>query len=207
MTINSGSQAPSVLRDFRVLMILFIGLRVVLLMARPPDGLMAYGEFQNFYYLADLTRETGKLPFIGYWSEYPPLFVWLNLGLHQLLIVARGMPDHTYFYSLSFIGFVADIGNLTLVYRIGSKIYGDAKGLDIAWVYAMVGVPIVFIMWNFESLTTFFMLLGLWWLMQDKDLPSAAAAAAGTLTKIMPGLLTPVAWRYRSPKKPEFIQG
>ncbi len=197
----------SPLRDFRTLFLLFVGLRAILLIAHDPAGLMTYGEFWNFYNLADITRLTGKLPFIGYWSEYPPLFVWLNLGIHQSLLVWQGLGDHAYFYALSLLALLADCGNLWLIRKLGERLYGSARGLDIAWAYALIGVPLVFLMWNFETLTTFFMLLGLWWFLEGRDGRSALAIAAGALTKVMPGLLVPVVWRYRSLRKSAYYTG
>lgn len=195
VTANSQS---SPLRDFRVLMLLFIGLRVVVLVAHDLDGLRQYGELINFYRVAELTGETGLLPFVGYWVEYPPLFAWLNTGLYTLLFTVLGSPNHTYYYAWALISIAADCGNLVLIHRISSRLYGADRGLDIGWVYALLGVPLVFMAWNFELLTTLFMLLGLWWLISGRETESALAAAAGALTKVMPGLLVPVVWRFRS---------
>jgi hypothetical protein len=193
--------ASPTLRDFRILLYLFIGLRVVLLMSRDLAGLMQYGELMNFYRLAEITQVTGRLPFVGYWSEYPPVFVWLNLGLHQFLIVWRGLADHTYYYALSLLYVIADCGNLWLIYRLGERLYGPDHGPDIAWVYALLGVPLVLMTWTFEAVTEFFMLLGLWLLLEGKETRSAVAIATGVLTKVMPGLLTPVVWRFRPPRR------
>lgn len=198
---SEGRNGAVLLRDFRILLLLFIGLRLVILAAHDPSGLMAYGEFDNFYKFADITRVTGLLPFIGYWMEYPPLFVWPNLALHMALNVWLGLPEHTYYYTLALIVLAADVGNLILMRRLGERLYGVQGGLDIAWAYAILGVPLVFLMWNVEPVVTLFMLLGLLWLLEGKDRRSALAVAAGALIKVMPALLVPTAWRFRSPKK------
>lgn len=190
--------SPSPLRSIAVVVMLFIGLRITILMVREPSGLMQFGESINLYRVAELTAVTGQLPMVGHWVEYPPLITVLNTGLHQLLVVALRLPDHAYFYAFSLIYLLADTGNLYLIYRIGSRVYGQGRGLDIAWTYALLGPPLVFLTWNFEALTAFFMLLGLWWLLEGKDARSAISIAAGALTKVMPGLLVPVAWRFRS---------
>ncbi len=191
----------SPLGDWRVLVLLFIGLRLAILAAHDPQGLMDYGEFDNFYKFADITRVTGELPYIGYWMEYPPLFVWPNLGLQQLITVALHAQEHTYDYVLALIVLAADVGNLWLIRRIGTRLYGPERGLDLAWVYALLGVPLVFLMWNIETVVTFLMLLGLANLLEGRDGRSAVATAAGALVKVMPGLLLPVALRFRSVKK------
>ena len=127
----------------------------------------------NFYRVAEITGATGLLPFVGYWVEYPPLIAWLNTGLYSLIITVMGSPDHVYYYAWTLISIAADCGNLVLIHRIGSRLYGPDQGLDIAWVYAVLGVPLVFMAWNFELLTTLFMLLGLWWLVAGRDTGSA----------------------------------
>ncbi len=195
--MSQPKAALSPLRDFRLLLLLFLGMRVVLLIAHDLYGLMQFGELINFFRIAEITQVTERLPFIAYWVEYPPLFVWLNTGLHQLLIVWGGLPDHAYYYALSLLYIVADCSNLWLIYRLGMRLYGEARGLDIALVYALLGVPLVFMTWTFEALTAFFMLLGLWLLLEGKETRSAIAIAAGVLTKVMPGLLVPVAWRFK----------
>jgi hypothetical protein len=202
--LKSGDRpcpASSSLRDFRTLLILFVGLRLVVLIGRDIGGLMHFGDFSTLYSLAEITQETGRLPFVGYWSEYPPVFVWINLGLHRLLIVQRGLPDHTYYYALALLNVIADCGNLWLIYRLGERLYGPDHGPDVAWVYALLGMSLVLMTWTFEAVTEFFMLLGLWLLLEGKESRSAVAIAAGVLTKVMPGLLTPVVWRFRPPRR------
>lgn len=194
------SRPISPLRDFRVLLLLFVGLRLMLLAARPVDGLIAYGEFDNFYKFADITRQTGQLPYIGYWMEYPPLFVWPNLAIHQLTQVVLGLPEHTYYYALGLLVLAADTGNLWVMKRLGERLYGPERGLDLAWAYALIGVPLVFLLWNLEPVVTFFMLLGLLLLLEGQDARSAVSTIAGALIKVFPGLLVPVVWRFRDGK-------
>jgi len=199
---GEGEPAPtSALRHLRALVILFVGLRLTVLLAREPGGLMQFGELLNFYRVAEITPLTGRLPLIGYWVEYPPLFAYLNLGLHQLLIAWLGAADQAYFYAWALITLAADTGNLWLMHRLGSRLYGPAVGLDLAWAYALLGAPLVFLMWNFEALTALCMLLGLWWLLEGREARSAIAIAAGALLKVMPGLLVPVVWRFRPLKQ------
>ena len=196
------------IRDFRVLLALFVTLRLAVLITLDPFSETAYyGDFYNFYRLAEVTQLTGRLPFLGYWMEYPPLLVWLNLGLHQLIVVWRGMPPHTYYYTLSLLALAADCGNLALIRRIGSHLYGAERGIDLAWVYALLGVPLVFISWNLDAITTLLMLLGLWALLQGHEVRSALAVAGGVLVKVMPGLFVPVVWRFRPPRRAVIYTG
>ncbi len=197
----SGQQPLSPLRDFRLLLMLFIGLRLSLLVGFDLSGLIAYGDFTNYYRVAEITRVTGRLPFIGYWVEYPPLFGWTNFGLYQLLITWGGSSEHAYYYALSLLVLLADAGNLWLMHRIGGRLYGPERGLDIAWMYALLGVPSVLMTWDIEPVIAFFMLQGLWWLLEGQDIRSALAIATGALIKVTPGLLLPVVWRFRPLKR------
>ena len=49
--------------------------------------------------------------------------------------------------------------------------------MALAWIYALLLVPVVFAWWNFEVMVTFTLLLSLWWLVRyrldaaDVDLP------------------------------------
>ncbi len=54
-----------------------------------------------------------------------------------------------------------DVGNLVLVRRIGSRLYGAATGMALAWIYALTLAPLVLIWWNFEPLVAFFLLWAL----------------------------------------------
>lgn len=208
---DEGRQAPpftASLRDFRTLLALFITLRLVVLITLEPfSGATYYGDFYNLYRLAEITQLTGRLPFLGYWMEYPPLLVWLNLGLHQLIVVWCGMPPHTYYYALSLLALAADCGNLALIRRIGAHLYGPERGLDLAWAYALLGVPLVFISWHLDAITTLLMLAGLWALLQGREVRSALAIAGGILVKVMPGLLVPVVWRFRPPRRAALYTG
>ena len=68
----------ALLVDFRVLVLLFVSLRLLLLMAYPPvgtqgsEGLTLGGDRLYHYQLARLSAN-GDLPFRDWWSEFPPI--------------------------------------------------------------------------------------------------------------------------------------
>ncbi len=195
--ISTGEKQVPIFHDFRLLLILFIGLRLVILVAYDTGQLAYYGELDIFYQYGELTAITGKLPYIGLWMEYPPLFVWPNLAIYTVLITWLGLGQHAYYTVMALIFLLADIGNLVLIRKIGTKIYGTDRGMGLAWCYALLGFPLVQMVWNYEPLVTFYMLLGLWLLLDHKETGSAFAVAAGALTKVFPGFLVPVVWRFR----------
>ncbi len=193
---------PVLLGDFRLLLYLFVGLRLLLLVVYQPlvvegveRGVTAGGDMAYFYALAQLSDD-GLYPYRDYWSEFPPLWPWLYVGLYRLL--AAGEPSYTAFASvLGLILLAFDTGNLILLKRIGSRLHGRETGLALAWIYAALLAPAVFIWWNFEAIVVFALLLGLWWLLTGRDQRSALAVAAGGLAKFVPLILLPVVWRAR----------
>lgn len=191
----------ALLGDLRLLLILFVGLRVALLLTYEPliigdieRGLTAQGDYAYYHALAQLT-ERGLLPFRDWWSEFPPVWSFIITGVYSL------QPAYGAFATLiGLLLLLADIGNLLLVRKLGERLHGAGTGLALAWIYALLAAPLVFAWWNFELLVTFLLLLGLWWLLQGHMLRSGVAVALGTLTKFTPALLLGAVWRFRPPR-------
>lgn len=191
------------LSDFRLLLILFVAFRLMLLIVYHPlvlagveRGISAGGDFATYFQLGALSGD-GLLPFRDWWSEFPPIPSYLITGLVQVL---GAQPTYTAFASLlGLIMLAFDAGNLVLVRRIGTRLHGANTGIALAWIYALMLAPAVFIWWNFEPMVAFWLLLSLHWLLQERDLPSALTAAAGALTKFTPALLIGAVWRFRQP--------
>jgi hypothetical protein len=204
--------APSItihalLVDFRVLVLLFVFLRLLMLMAYPPVGtqgalgLTVGGDRLYHYQLAQLSAN-GDLPFRDWWSEFPP--VWPGLGV----LIFRGLgnaPFAVWTAVISVILLLFDVGNLWLVRAIGSRAYGRPTGVAVAWCYALLALPVIQLFWHFETMAAFWMLLGLWWLTGQRDVRAGIAIALGALTKFTPALLLGAALRYRPPHKAVLI--
>jgi len=62
---------------------LFVALRLMILATFPADNLTLYGDYVYYYELAAYSDQ-GYLPFIHYWSEYPPIFPFLSVGIYRL---------------------------------------------------------------------------------------------------------------------------
>ncbi len=93
-----------------------------------------------------------------------------------------------------------DVGNLLLVRRIGARVYNPNTGMALAWVYAILAAPLVFVFWNFEPMVAFFLLWALAALIDGRDTRSAVAALIGALVKFTPAVILGAVWRYRAPR-------
>ncbi len=189
----------SLLGDFRLLLILFIALRVLLLMAYQPllldggeRGITTGGDYQTYFNIASLSDSLGA-PFRDWWSEFPPAWTFLSVFIYQ--ITNATYASYAFLLGLMMIAF--DAGNLILVRNIGTRLHGANTGMALAWIYAVLLAPLAFTFWTFEPMVAFWLLLGLWWLLRKRDVPSAAAAALGALTKFTPALLLGAVWRFR----------
>ncbi len=192
------------LGDFRLLLILFVSFHIMLLLVYQPlvidgveRGVGAQGDRLYHYALAELTAGD-QWPFRDWWSEFPPVWSLVTVVMYQF----QGANANYASWSmlLGFIVLVFEVGNLVLMRKIGAVLHGANTGMALAWVYALTFAPMVFIWWNFEAIVTFFLLLGLWWLLRGKDNRSAVAAALGALTKFTPALLIGAVWRFRQPR-------
>jgi hypothetical protein len=190
------------LGDFRLLMIMFVAFRLLLMIVYYPliindveRGVSTGGDFATYYQLGALTGQ-GLLPFRDWWSEFPPIPSMLITALYGML---GATPAYSAFAtSFGMLMLMCDIGNLLLIRRIGARVHGAATGMALAWVYAVMLAPMVFLWWNFEPLVAFVLLLGLNWLVERKDVPSAIAAGIGALIKFTPALLLGAVWRFRA---------
>ncbi len=202
MTRDARPGSLTLLRDMRLLVYLFVAFRLTLLIVYQPmviegveRGITAGGDMAQFYAFAQLSDD-GLFPFRDFWSEFPPVWPWLYVGLYRLL----GGAEAAYTAFASLLGLIllaADTGNLILVQRIGARLHGRDTGLALAWIYALLLAPAVFIWWNFEALVTFALLLALWWLLRGWESRSALALLAGALTKFVPLVMLGAVWRYR----------
>ena len=192
----------ALLGDFRLLLILFIMLRVTLLLVYQPlmvedveRGVGAQGDRAYHYALAELSAE-GYLPFRDYWSEFPPVWYFLTTAIYQSGGANANYSSWSMMLGILMLAF--DAGNLVLIRKIGAHLYGGETGMSLAWVYAVLAAPLVFLWWNFETLVVFWLLLGLWWLLKGHETRSALAAAVGALTKFTPALLFGAVFRFRA---------
>ena len=213
----------SLLNDTRLLVILFITFRLMMLMVyqpllidpTPPEvalevdeaaeapfepfasptgverGVGAQGDRLYHYMLSRLT-EGGDYPFIDWWSEFPPVWYLTTTTVYQ---TQSDYSNWSVWMGIILLAF--DVGNLLLIRKIGIHLHGESTGMALAWIYTVMIAPMVMLFWNFETLVTFFFLLGLYWLLIGKQNRSALAIALGVLTKFTPALIFGALIRFR----------
>jgi hypothetical protein len=189
-----------------VILLLFLTGRLMLLLAFPPENLITYGDYQHYFNLADMSRPggctaatgagQGCLPFIDYWYEFPPIFPYLNIAIYHL----AGQQLKNYIVLLAFVLLLVECANLYLLYRLSSVLYGRGQAINTAWIYTSLFVPVFFWLGNFDALTTFFILLGLYSLIENKNKLLALALGLGTMVKFLPVILLATVWRMRGVK-------
>lgn len=202
MTTSTGElQLRGLLADRRLLLILFISLRLILLITYQPifingieRGISAGGDALYYFQLASFSGQ-GLLPFRDWWSEFPPI----PSHLFTLIYQAVGGGGYTAFamvFGLIMVGF--DAGNLLLIRSIGIRLHGNITGSALAWVYAVLAAPLIFVWWNFEPMVAFFLLLSLSAFLRGAEMRSALWAGVGALVKFTPALILGAVWRFRA---------
>jgi hypothetical protein len=177
--------------DFRLVLILFAGFRLSLLAFWPSDQLARWSDYDYYYEVARWVDQ-GRLPYIHYWVEYPPLFSYLSVLLYLL------MPRFaTFATGLALVQLAFEIGSLVLFYRVAQHTLGDAQANRLVWVYALLFAPVATWWLSFDSLVTFFLLLAVERWLAGHRLQSALAMGVGGLVKWFPLLFLPAAVRFR----------
>ncbi len=214
---RASRQLPTLsilLLDFRLLLALFVGFRLMLAMVYQPytfeayrlqdgvlvretfeRGLSAFGDFQYYFQFAEVVHE-GNLPYRDWWFEFPPVWISLFSGLYELLDQVSSVTFQVWARALGLILLVFDIGNLYLLRRLATRMYDPRSAMALAWIYALLGAPVIFSWWNFEPIVLFTMLLSLTCLLEGRDGSSALATIVGTLTKYIPILILPMVWKF-----------
>lgn len=211
MAKSSVSQSPqskqlvqlnALLGDIRLLIILFVSLRLMMLMVYQPlvvsgteRGVTTGGDFQTYFQIASLSDTVG-LPMRDWWTEFPPFWAYLSVTIYK---VAPNYAAFSLLLSLLFL--IVDTGNLILIRKIAAQMYRADTAMALAWIYVVLVAPLVFVFWTFEVLVAFFMLIGVWWLLKKRDHLTAISIALGVLIKFTPAVLLGVVWRYREMRR------
>jgi hypothetical protein len=175
--------------------VLFVALRLMVLVTFPADNLTLYGDYVYYYELAAYSDQ-GYLPFIHYWSEYPPVFPFLSVGVYQLARLVGG-GYHVYVGLMGLLMLAFSTGSLALFLRLAQRFRGDEDAERRGWVYSVLFVPLISTWWTFDALTVFSLLLALELLLSGRERWSAAAMGVGVLIKLVPMLVFPAVVRTR----------
>jgi uncharacterized membrane protein len=180
---------------FLLILSLFVSFRLMMAMAYPPEALTSYSDYPYFYALADLARQ-GYYPLLHYWYEYPPIFPYLSQAAYAVT-----SSYHAYATLLAAVMLIFEAGNLIFLYLIANEIHDKETSLKVAWMYSCLLVP-VFFLWNgLDSLSLFFTLLSLLWLLRNRHTLSAVVLGLGLMTKYLPGILLATVWRFVKRKR------
>ena len=177
------------------LVLLFVALRLMMMATFPADNLTLYGDYVYYYELAAYSDQ-GYLPFIDYWSEYPPIFPFLSVAVYQLAQLAGG-GYHVYVYLLGLVMLAFNTGSLVLFIRLARRLHGDETAERLGWVYSVLFVPLIYTWWNLDALTVFSLLLALDLLLAGHERWSAVAVGLGAMVKLVPLLVVPAVVRSR----------
>ncbi len=177
-------------RDIKLILALFVSSRLMMLLAFPPENLVGYSDYRYFFNVAELTGR-GFWPFVHFWSEYPPIFPYLNIAIYFL----AGQQFKNYVLLLAFVLLLADAGNLALLYRLAFRLHGRARTIRIAWIYTALYVPVFFWLSNFDALSAFLILLALTALLENRRGWLAAALGLGAMLRVLPLMLLATVWR------------
>jgi len=191
--MNDATKFPPLLADFRLLLILFVAFRVLLLLAYPPffiDGVergIGVGGDRLYHYALSSLEDEGLWPFRDWWSEFPPLWYLTTTTLHAAL-GAQASYD-TWSLALGVLAILFEVGNLALLRRIGARLHGEGMGLALAWVYAVLLAPTIFMWWNFDSWATLTLLGGISLALENRPRLLGLVLGIGALVKFVPLLV------------------
>jgi hypothetical protein len=127
--------------DLRLILILVL-VSVVFTVLLYPATL---GHVNSLFFLL-LARESefGRLPLIHFWIEYPPVYPWLTVAIHQVATLIPPFHRAGLFLAiLPIVNSIFETLNLVLVYLVGARPFGAsvsarAPGGDrIAWILAL----------------------------------------------------------------------
>ena len=188
--MESEPNLTSSLEDRLPPIIYFLG-RMVLFLALIPDSYAGPGDLPFYQSWAALPG----WPYFHYWSEFPPLFPWLNAGLYKL----AGGQQFIYYLLIAMLLALAGSASLVVFRRIAGQLWDPSQSRLRTWVYLGLLLPLPYTWWYFDLLPLAFMLLGTLWLVEGRSWRSGLAIGLGILLKWFPALLLASAWRFRRP--------
>jgi len=172
--------------------LLFIATRIILFVSVPYEVIPGYGDYWNFFSQAKL-----GVPFIEFWTEFPPLFPFLSKIIYELV----GGIESRYGYAVAITISLFQAGSLALVFRLAQDIYNKKNGTERIWIYFVLTVGLFYTWSYFDPIAVFFALLGIYWLISGEDHLAALAIGLGVLTKWFPLLVLPAIWKMQDRRK------
>jgi Gpi18-like mannosyltransferase len=177
--------------DLLRLPLLFLAARLILFLSLPQSGLQSYGDFWNFFHIAQLGT-----PFIDNWVEFPPVFPFIS----RLVFLLTSGRQHAYEYLLAIIFSVFQALSIYVIQLIALEIYPREKTKDISLQYTLLLVGLFYGWAYFDPLAVFTLLLGMYYFIRKKEYKASLIIGIGTLVKLFPILMLVSAWKWREGK-------
>ena len=182
--------------EFLLLVLLFTLFRVLaLFLLRPGGFIYDYSDYHFFESFAAFSDE-GFYPFVHYWMEYPPLFPWMAVIAYRAALHFPLWTDpRLAFYSLVGMELLPfEVGTLALLYLLARRMYKQTTALRVAWIYALLFVPLYTWTGWFDTMPLFFLLATIYFLLDRRALAAGVALGIGFMSKVTPLLVFPVGW-------------
>lgn len=171
---------------------LFFAARFILLLSLPVDALAGYGDYWNFFAQAGM-----GIPFVDYWTEFPPLFPFISRGVY----LAVGGQEHVYITSLFLVFTLAQAGTLYALSEICHVFFREGEARMRTAVYGALGVGLFYGWAYFDALAVLTMVLGIFWLGRERGWLGAGSVGLGALIKWFPLLILPGFVIHKKPRR------
>ncbi len=182
--------------EFLMVFVLFVAFRLMMVLLFTPASFLTrgYTDFMYYYDMAALSAQ-GFFPHVHFWFEYPPVFPYLAIAVYQATHAANeGMAYFSRMLALVLLPF--DMSIVINLYRIARRLYDPAVAVRLAWVYAMLLLPIFFWQYSFDTMVAALTLQAFYWLLTQHRVASAVMLAVAIATKFSPAFLIGTAWRF-----------
>ncbi|HEX5415639.1 MAG TPA: hypothetical protein VFZ25_08225 [Chloroflexota bacterium] len=189
--------------ELLLVVLCFLAFRLFALFLLQYGGVFGSGSDFDYYYAMAQQTDHGFWPYLSYWSEYPPIFPWLIVGVYRFAAIFGTPSGTTFSQVLHAILLTFDLGNLLLIYALARRIHGEAVALRSAWLYAILFAPIFVWLGWFDPMPIFWMLLSLWLLARRNTGWAGFAGGIGIVTKIFPGFVFLIAAREAIGRRPD----
>jgi hypothetical protein len=176
--MKSNKNSLNLPTETLLLPLLYFFGRVILSLALLPNNLRGLGDLAVYHQWAD---KFGWM-YIDAWSEYPPLFPFLNKLIYFL---SRG--DFFLFLFISAILFSLAGALVILIHAlIAHRLYDQKEASIRNIIFFGLLAPLPYTWWYFDLIPVLFMLLGILFLLENKSVKAGLALGLGILTKWFP---------------------
>lgn len=142
----------------------------------------------------------GAYPYLDYWSEYPPIFPWLNVLAYQTSLALPG--DRVLWFGAfsRWILLPFDMGSVALVYLIARQLGANEEGaMTRALLFVAAFVTLYVPLGWFDALPVFWLLLAIYLTFRAMPFSGGLAAGIGFLTKPIVVVALPMMWQRQRP--------